>query len=77
MQYFHFVHNGQRVSYSLKRNEFSGQNADLVHTVNCQHPLFVEVFHSPSVTGTSIGYIIDQGKVINHDFFTAMQRAFR
>ena len=78
METIKFEFQGQPTSFSYQKMGLfvKEENTLLTGAITCDHPEFIAVWGSPMVTGTSIGFLFEQGKKKNLSFFTAMQEAF-
>ncbi len=78
METIEFEFQGQPTSFSYRKMDppINVENVQLTGAITCNHPAFIAVWGSPTVTGTSIGFLFEQGKKKNHSFFTSMYDAF-
>jgi hypothetical protein len=78
MKTINFEFQGQPTSFSYRKMEspINVENVQLTGAITCDHPAFIAVWGSPMVTGTSIGFLFEQGKLKNYSFFSVMQEAF-
>jgi hypothetical protein len=77
MPKINFLHQGETVNFSITQLQYPDSSHQAKFQINCDHPSFLNVFKSSSVTGGEAGQLLFEGMQTNYSFFEAMRQALK
>jgi len=73
-----FTYQGQQVNWTIQELDTQNwvDNTTRKWKINCQHPIFINTFHAPTIVANCLNDLIQKGAHYNDNFFTQMRFFF-